>query len=205
MSGIGILPQGKAAARRPEASFPIHAPSKCCMAQPLVSRQSVLGKLSHPVLFLEVLLLTPALWMLLVGSLARHEVWVGLAASAATVVFTTFVCQSTSAELKLRAVDLLQGWRIPWYILSGVWEISLILLKDVLRIEPAENLYRVCGFDTSTRDPVRRARSILATAYTTTAPNFIVVGVDPSQSRMLFHQIARSSVPQMTKALGGKG
>jgi hypothetical protein len=40
--------------------------------------------------------------------------------------------------------------------------------------------------------------------YTTTAPNFIVIGIDPDLSRMLFHQIERSSVPKMTRELGAQ-
>jgi hypothetical protein len=44
----------------------------------------------------------------------------------------------------------------------------------------------------------------LATIYTTVAPNFIVIGIDPELSRMLFHQLERSSVPKMTGALGAQ-
>jgi hypothetical protein len=36
------------------------------------------------------------------------------------------------------------------------------------------------------------------------APNFIVIGIDFHQSRMLFHQLRRSSVPKMTKSLGAQ-
>jgi multisubunit Na+/H+ antiporter MnhE subunit len=158
----------------------------------------------HPLLVGLTIVLTPGLWILFVGTSNPHELMVGLACSVATIVFTLFVCRFSSSELEFRPRDLMQGWRIPWYIVSGVYEITLVLAKDLLQLEPAKSLYRVCGFDTSAHDPVRAARTVLAVAYTTTAPNFIVIGVDPAQSRMLFHQIESSSVPKMTQALGAK-
>jgi hypothetical protein len=162
------------------------------------------GSSRHPALFALSILLASALWVALVATTNPHEMFVGLWASAATVFFTLVICRSGGIPVKLRLRDLAQCWRIPWYVLSGVWEITMVLLKDLLRLAPAKNLYRVCGFDSSTRDPLRIARTVLAVAYTTTAPNFIVVDVDPSQSRMLFHQIERSSVPIMTRKLGAK-
>lgn len=109
-----------------------------------------------------------------------------------------------NVHLEFRLRDLIQAWRIPWYVVTGVGEITWILIKDMFRISPAENLFRVCGFDSSKQDPVRMARTVLAIAYTTMAPNFIVLGVDIAQSRMLFHQIAASKVPRMTARLGAK-
>ena len=158
----------------------------------------------HPLLLALTILLAPVLWILFVASSNPHELVVGLFASIATVIFTVFVCHSSSSTLTFRPYDVAQAWRIPWYILSGVWDITEVLFKDLLHLSPALNLYRVCGFDSSKNDPVRMARTVLAVSYTTTAPNFIVVGVDESQSRMLFHQISPSSIPKMTKALGAK-
>jgi hypothetical protein len=36
------------------------------------------------------------------------------------------------------------------------------------------------------------------------APNFIIIGIDAAQSRMIFHQLERSEVPRMTKELGAQ-
>jgi len=106
--------------------------------------------------------------------------------------------------LDLRWPDLLAGWRVPWYIVSGVYEVAIILSKDLCGVKAAESFYRVSGFKTSKSDPQLIARRVLATAYTTTAPNFIVIGIDYNQSRMLFHQLERSIVPKMTKELGAQ-
>lgn len=158
----------------------------------------------HPVLFGVMAVSSPLLWITLVATLKVHEILVGLVCAVGTTVFTFSVCHLSNTNLELRIRDIVQAWRIPWYIVSGVFEITLVLFKDLFGVAPARSLYRVCGFDTSAHDPVREARTVLAIAYTTTAPNFIVIGVDAAQSRMLFHQIESSTVPKMTKALGAK-
>ena len=161
-------------------------------------------RFSHPVLFALSILLAPALWIGFVATTNPHELLVGVFASVASVAFALFVCRASGTRLTLLPRDLAQSWRVPWYMLSGSVEITLVLLKDLLHLSPAKDLFRVCGFDASNHDPVRGARTVMAVAFTTTAPNFIVVDVDPAQSRMLFHQIERSSVPRMTQALGAK-
>ncbi len=144
-----------------------------------------------------------ALWRMFTDSPSWHELAVGIVATALTVLFFANVLRTETLNLELRGRDLLQLWRIPWYILSGCWEITWLLLKD-LAGKPAGSFYRDCGFKTSRRDPTLVGRTALAVAYTTTAPNFIVIGVDPEQSLMLFHQLERSTVPKMTQALGAQ-
>ena len=146
------------------------------------------------------------LWIVLVSSSINvDEIIVGAVSVVLTIIFVYLAWRSMGMRLQLRGTDLAQAWRIPWYIVSGIVEITWVLVKDLVGIDPAKNLFRVCGFDSSTHDAVRIGRTVLAVAYTTTAPNFIVVGIDPAQSRMLFHQVSASSVPLMTRNLGAKG
>jgi hypothetical protein len=159
---------------------------------------------SYSPLFLSVVA-AGSLWIAFVATSNLHEMLVGILCVAVTVGFVAFVCRSAAMELTFRLRDVLAFWRMPWYILSDVSQITIILARDLLGIAPAQNLYRVCGFDASAYDPLRRARSVMAIAYTTVAPNSIVLGIDPATSRMLFHQLASSSVPKMTKALGARG
>lgn len=142
-------------------------------------------------------------WIAFVGSVHLHEMLVGAVILALTTIFATAVFRSESLPFDLRWKDVVQGWRIPWYILSGCGEIVMLLLKDLFGT-PAESLYRVCGFRGGMRDPLAVERITLAIAYTTTAPNFIVIGIDPHQNHMLFHQLQRSDVPRMTKNLGAQ-
>jgi hypothetical protein len=144
------------------------------------------------------------LWILFVGGTRRNEMFVGVGVLLLSGAFTYQVWRIETLRAEFHLADIAQGWRTPWYILSGVFEIVVILVKDLFGIRRADSFYRVSGFKTSKSDPRLVARRILATFYTTMAPNFIVIGVDVRQSRMLFHQLERSSVPQMTKALGAQ-
>lgn len=64
----------------------------------------------------------------------------------------------------------------------------------------AESLFRVSPFRAGTAEnPRATARRALAVVYTTVAPNFIVLGANANQQKMLFHQIERSSAPTMTE------
>jgi multisubunit Na+/H+ antiporter MnhE subunit len=158
----------------------------------------------HPIAFVLMFLANLTLWLLFAASLRGQELFLGALVALASVVFILYIAQFTRLRLALRFRDIIQAWRIPWYVISGIYEITVILFKDLFHVSPAKSLFRVCGFDTSSHDPIREARTILAIAYTTAAPNFIVIGVDPTQSRMLFHQIQTSDVPIMTRSLGAK-
>ncbi len=141
-------------------------------------------------------------WILLVAGTRPHEMMVGAVSVAASALFLSVVTTTSTLALDFRFSDLVAGWRIPWYILSDCYVLLVVLLRDLFPSHRAESLYRVSGFKTSKDDPRLVARRVLATIYTTTSPNSIVIGIDFSQSRMLFHQMERSSVSKMTKQLG---
>ena len=164
-------------------------------------RTSDLGSLyrSTGVVFLIIVL-----WILFAGNTRPHELIVGVGVLLLSGAFLYLTGNKEHWTLELRWIDLAAGWRIPWYIISGIYEIIVVLAKDISRVKPAGSFYRFSGFKTSESDPRLVARRVLATAYTTTAPNFIVIGIDYRQSRMLFHQLERSSVPKMTKELGAE-
>jgi hypothetical protein len=130
---------------------------------------------------------------------------VGSFCALAALVFTLFAARTMGVRFGLRLRDFAEGWRIPWYILSDLALVTVVLVKDLLQVEQASNLFRVCGFDTSKHDPVHIARTVLAVTYGTCSPNCIVIGIDQTQSRMLFHQLRRSDISIMMKSLGAKG
>lgn len=143
-------------------------------------------------------------WILFVGGAHPHEMTVGALSIAAVAYFLSTVERHAKLHLRFTVHDLVSCWRIPWYLLSGTYEISRLLFKDILGINRAHSYYRVTEFKTDRKDPLMVGRRVLATVYTTVAPNFIVVGIDYQQHRMLFHQLERSSVPKMTKSLGAE-
>ncbi len=159
----------------------------------------------HPGVLAMAVAAAIALWILFVASsLNADEMYVGAGCVALTLLFSVHIGRSMQLEAVLRPADLAQAWRLPGYILIDISVITCVLIKDLLHIESAGNLFRACAFDSSTRDPIRVARTILAVAYTTTAPNFLVVGIDQAHSCMLFHQISASPVPIMAKRLGAR-
>lgn len=158
-----------------------------------------------PGVFALALAAAVILWLVFVASFNPHELIVGGACVLLTMIFLYSVARSLGLKLKLRLQDLAQAYRIPWYELTGNWTLVSVLFKDLLGIAPAQNCFRVCGFDSSRHDPVRASRTVLAVALTTASPNSIVIGIDPTRSRMLFHQISPTGVQRMAKALGAKG
>jgi hypothetical protein len=119
-------------------------------------------------------------------------------------VFLFAVHQTNPLKVHFRIADLATGWTIPVQLLQRNWQITAVLIKDLLGIQRAQSLFRVVGFKTSKDAPVLVARRVLATLYSTAAPNFIVIGIDYTQSRMLFHQIERTNVSAMTRKLGAQ-
>ena len=158
-----------------------------------------------PGVFVLALATAVVLWLVFVASFSSHELMVGAACVLLTMLFMNSVTRSLGLKLEMRLRDVAQAYRIPWYELTGNWTIVLVLLKDLLGIAPAQNCFHVCGFDSSRHDPVRASRTVLAVAFTTASPNSIVIGIDPAQSRMLFHQVSPTGVQRMAKALGAKG
>ena len=143
-------------------------------------------------------------WIWLVAGTHLHEMIVGAAAVLVATLFLLLVRGSQPDVIRLHWKDVAQGWRIPWNVLCDTWVVTLVFFLDLFHLRPAGSYYRVCGFKCSKRDPAIQSRGVLATIYMTMTPNSIVLGIDPTLSRMLFHQIQLSSVPKMTQALGAK-
>ena len=148
-------------------------------------------------------LLLAAGWIGLVGNLHVEEMLLGLLVVGVSTAFCALIYRSETLPINLHLHDVVQCWRVPWYVISKCTEITWLLLKD-LAAHPAASLYRVCGFRGGSHDPYAIGRMSLTVAYTTAAPNFIVIGIDPHQNHMLFHQIQRTSVSKMTQALGAQ-
>lgn len=150
------------------------------------------------------LLLIVMLWIIFVGGVRRDEMIVGIGVLIGSVAFLYLVWRTETLNLDFKFQDIVQGWRIPWYIVSGIYEIILVLIWDLIHVKCADSLYRIGRFEPSKGDPRLEARRVLATFYTTMAPNFIVIGIDEHRNRTLFHQLKRSNIPKMKKALGAQ-
>ncbi len=145
------------------------------------------------------------LWLLFVGTFSLHELLIGIIAAVLASIGMVVVGIFYSTPFSPTAKDLLAGWRLPWYVLSDTWVVLAVAAKDLVGSHRAESLFRVVPFRAgSEKDPQATARRVLATVYSTMAPNSIVLGVNTNNQKLLSHQIKRSSVPKMTRQLGAE-
>lgn len=146
------------------------------------------------------------LWLIFVGTFALHELLVGILGTFLATLGLLVVTVQYPPRFLPGIPDLLACWRLPWYLLSGTWEVALVAAKDCIGSKRAQSVFRVSPFRAgTTENPHATARRALAVLYTTVSPNFIVLGINAKSQTMLFHQIERSSVPKMTEQLGAEG
>jgi multisubunit Na+/H+ antiporter MnhE subunit len=145
------------------------------------------------------------LWFLYVGKLQPDEAIFGAVASAIAAFAGKIVFEKHVAPLRAEWRNVAEIWRLPKYLVVGGWEILAVLFKQVFLRKPAESLFFSVPFDAggdTDEDAFRRA---LAVGYTTATPNFVIIGVDRAHGRLVYHQIQKSEVPEMTKRLGARG
>jgi hypothetical protein len=155
-------------------------------------------------LWVFVVTLMAAEWVLLVAGTKLHEMIVGAASIAAAAIFLYAVDRTETQRFGFEWSDVAEGWRVPSYLISDLHQITVALLRDLLGKEKAGSFYRVCHFKTAKASPRLVARRVLATTYTSATPNSIVIGIDYDQNRLLMHQVVRSPVTKMAQLLGAK-
>lgn len=143
-------------------------------------------------------------WVWLVAGIHLHEMIVGAVVVVVATLFLLLVHRSQPNAIKFHLKDVAQAWRIPWYMVSDTWVVTLVFFKDLLHLGPAGSYYRVCRFKSSKRDLAVLGRGVLATIYMTATPNTIALGIDPQSSRLLFHQLQRTNLPKMARTLGAQ-
>lgn len=145
------------------------------------------------------------LWLLFVGTFASHELLIGLVAIVVAATGRVVIEIQYPAHFSPTVTELLSCWRLPWYVLRGTVDIVLVAAKDLLRIKRAQSLFRTAEFRAGKKEnPHDTARRVLAVLYTTVTPTSVVLGINPKDQKMLFHEIERSGISQLTKALGAE-
>lgn len=143
-----------------------------------------------------------ALWFLYVGKMQPNEAIFGVVAAVVAAFAGQIVFEKHIAPLRAEWRNVAEIWRLPKYMVVGGWEIVIVLLEQIFLRKPAESLFFSVPFDAggdTDEDAFRRA---LAVGYTTATPNFVIIGVDRAHGRLVYHQIQKSEVPEMTKRLG---
>lgn len=143
------------------------------------------------------------LWLVFVGTVSRWELLVGAGVSVLGGSAVAVVEHADDAHFQPRPPDLLQAVYIPWLLIQGTYEILWVSIRDLLGGRKAVSASRIVRFEAGELCDVHdTGRRVLAVAYTTMAPNFIILGVNTNKKNLVFHQIERSGVPKMTKNLG---
>jgi multisubunit Na+/H+ antiporter MnhE subunit len=143
-------------------------------------------------------------WFLFVGKIEWSELIVGTVGAAVAASAAQIVWSQHMAAFRDNAGWVLQMWRLPKYMITGSWEIFEVLFRQLFGGKRAESLMLAVAYEAIGDDDASAARRALAVAYTTSTPNFIVVGVDRKRGHLVFHQIKRSPILQVTKNLGAR-
>jgi multisubunit Na+/H+ antiporter MnhE subunit len=144
-----------------------------------------------------------ASWYLFVGRLGTDELWGAVPGSALGALATWVVLEQRIVWFR-DGKDVLEAWRLPGYMFTGTAEIFQVLLAQLFARKPAPSLILQVPYEAVGDDPHETARRALAVTYTTSTPNFIVLGIDRERGMLVFHQIKRGPVLEVTKRLGAK-
>jgi multisubunit Na+/H+ antiporter MnhE subunit len=143
-------------------------------------------------------------WTAFTGSFSLQEILLGIGCALLSSLLCIAAWKRMGLLITPRVKDAAQAWRLPWYLLSGSWEVTVVLAKHLTGTARAGSLFRSVPFEASKDRASDTLRRVLAVACTTVAPNFIVLGVDRADAQLLFHQLAKSGIPQMTQRLGAR-
>lgn len=141
-------------------------------------------------------------WVLFVAAFTPHELLLG----AGFTIFTVGVSFLAWREMRIRfwptPKQIAQTWRIAWYVLHDSFQVTWILLLDLVGTRHAGSLYRAAPFHAGSgagSGSRRQARAILAVTATSMTPSIIVLGV--SDDRIFLHQLKCSPLPSMITKL----
>lgn len=142
-------------------------------------------------------------WIIFVGTFALHELLLGAIGAALATTGLAIIDFYYPVRFSPSLRELLSLWRIPGSLVAGTWKVTAIAANDVLGIRRANSLFSVVRFDAGEKtDPHATARRVLAVVSMTVTPPTIVLGVNTSDQKLLFHELRRSPLPETLKALG---
>ena len=154
-------------------------------------------------LFVTWLLLVAA-YLLFTSNLQKEEVYAGLAVGVVATIASATLQSLGLVRFRPRGRDLIQAWRLPWYMVSGAWELTKALCQQLFTTAGCQSIVYAVPFDMGGDAPPDVSRRTLATVYTTLTPNFVILGFIPEQRLLLYHQVLQGPVLKMTEKLGAR-
>ena len=144
-------------------------------------------------------------WLVFVGTFARWEMLIGIGVALIAAAAVCIVQHADNAHFRVTLRDVSQLLYVPWLLLQRSCEILSVALRDLFGGRKAVSAFRLLSFETGKiNDPLSTGRRTLAVAYSTMAPNFIVLGINVRDGYLLFHQIQRGDIPKLLKNLGAR-
>ncbi len=144
-------------------------------------------------------------WLLLVEKFDPSELVAGAICAAIAAVASELAWGTHLNRFTGNWRALVQAYHLPWLILEDTVVIFKVLARHLFTRRKAPSLMLAVDFDVGEEDdPNDSMRRALAIGYSTMTPNCVVIGIDHRRGRMLYHQLARSDVPKMTRALGAR-
>jgi hypothetical protein len=145
-----------------------------------------------------------ALMMLYAGKVAPDEALFAALGATISATASKMVLEKRLAPLRGEWRCVAQIWRLPRYLVTGTWEVLAVLARQVFLRKPAPSLLYGVRFDAGGDDDESALRRALAIAYTTATPNFVILGVDRARGLLVYHQVQKGPIPEMTVQLGAK-
>ncbi len=141
-------------------------------------------------------------WLLFTDSFKIWELLFGAAAACLTAMGAESARSAGVGEFRPKLSWILEGWRLPWYLVQGCTQILWVMFKDLVKPEPS--VLRSVVYDGGGEDSESAARRALTVTYTTMPPNFVILDVDRDKRALIVHQVTETATPVMTKHLGAK-
>jgi multisubunit Na+/H+ antiporter MnhE subunit len=153
--------------------------------------RSDLAKVRHHILpWLAWWVLAEILWLLFTSTVNASENVVGFGASAVAATASEVVRANRAFVFRARLRWLRTAWRVPFQIGKDTWTVFAVLALHVTHRKRVRGTWQAVPFrhgrPAGAADSGRRA---LATIMASMSPNSLVVGVDPDDDELLFHQL----------------
>ena len=170
------------------------SPPACSEISLTVLGRSDLAKVRHHILpWLAWWVLAEILWLLFTSTVNASESIVGFGSSVVAATAAEIIRANRAFVFRARLRWLRTAWRIPVQIVRDTWTLFVVLALHVTKRKPVRGPWQAVpfrhGHPAGARDAGRRA---LATVMVSMSPNSLVVGIDPDDDELFFHQLRAS-------------
>ncbi|HYT25594.1 MAG TPA: hypothetical protein VEP73_03810 [Actinomycetota bacterium] len=148
------------------------------------------------------------LWLLLVATLARAELLLGLVAAAVGATAQELVNAQDLVRFRLRARWLRDLRLLPRQVLVDSGRLAVVLWRQLVRGEPATGTFRTVPFPAAGPvgggDAEENARRALVTTAVSLSPGTYVVGIEGGEGVMVVHQLPAGSGSLVPPSMAGR-